>query len=400
MLAAPLSVRYAICRKSQLKRYGNVLSQQIADKIRSKVATLVNRELRVTDSSGKTLAATPSLTMITIDLNQTKWAIPISYGGGIVGFIIMELELPNHNESAPLIRSIAELVMHQALVLEQIPRQDERLDKFIYDLLNLPQPDWSLLSAEARLFDVDIERPRIAIIIELDDPKLIARQQDPSSDRETHVARYKFGITRALNSFYTSSRENVVSYLGGTSFCILKDLVTEADSDLSASLDAFKKSLNAIYGILKSELKLPATVGVGNYHPGIEGLRQSYHEATSAIELGGQTWDSERIYHIDDFGVVAPLLTGVDEDNIYFSRELLERLGENQEVTQTLESFFALDMSLTQTSETLKIHRNTLVYRLDRITDTLGLDPRIFDDAVQIRLAILYGRFVESNHAA
>jgi carbohydrate diacid regulator len=290
--------------------------------------------------------------------------------------------------------------MHQSIVLEQIPRQDERLDKFIYDLLNQPQPDWGLLAAEARLFDIELERPRIAIVIQIDDPLLVARIQDPTNDREVRLSRYKFGITRALNSFYTSSRENVVSYLGGTSFCILKDLVSENDNDLATSLEAFKKSLNAIYGILKSELKLPTTVGVGNYHPGLEGLRQSYHEAISAIELGAQTWDVDRIYHIDDFGVVAPLLSGVDESNIYFSRELLERLGENTEIIQTLEAFFNFDMSLTRTAETLKIHRNTLVYRLDRITDTLGLDPRVFDDAVQIKLAILYNRFVEPSRAA
>jgi len=290
--------------------------------------------------------------------------------------------------------------MHQTLVLEQIPRQDERLDKFIYDLLNQPQPEWTMLAAEARLFDIELDRPRIAIVIQINDPALTARFQDPSGDREIRVTRYKFGINRSLNSFYTSSRENVVSYLGSTSFCILKDLISGNDNDLATSLEGFKKSLNAIYGILKSELKLPTTVGVGNYHPGLEGLRQSFHEAISAIELGAQTWDTERIYHIDDFGVVAPLLSGVDENNIYFSRELLDRLGENHEIIQTLETFFSFDMSLTRTAETLKIHRNTLVYRLDRITETLGLDPRVFDDAVQIKLAILYNRFVEPTHAA
>jgi carbohydrate diacid regulator len=144
---------------------------------------------------------------------------------------------------------------------------------------------------------------------------------------------------------------------------------------------------------------LPATVGVGNYHPGLEGLRQSYQEALSAIELGAQMWDQDRIYHIDDFGVVAPLLSGVDESNIYFSRELLEKLGENSEIIQTLEAFFNFNMSLTQTSKHLNIHRNTLVYRLDRINDTLGLDPRNFDDAVQIKLAILFNKFVENSHA-
>ena len=377
-----------------------MLSQQIADKIRAKVSALVSQELRVTDATGGPLSWTPTLKSEPVDLTKVPWAIPFSYGGNVVGFIVLAAEMPNHDEISPLIRSIAELVMHQSLVLEQIPRQDERLDKFIYDLLNQPQPEWSLLAAEARLFDIELDRPRIAIVIQVDDPSLTARFTDPSGDREIRLTRYKFGITRALNSFYTSSRENVVSYLGGTSFCILKDLVTGDDGDLSSGLESFKKSLNAIYGILKSELKLPATVGVGNYHPGLEGLRQSYHEATSAIELGAQTWDVDRIYHIDDFGVVAPLLSGVDENNIYFSRELLDRLGENHEIIQTLEAFFNFDMSLTRTAETLKIHRNTLVYRLDRITETLGLDPRAFDDAVQIKLAILYNRFVGPSRAA
>ncbi len=374
-----------------------MLSQQIADKICAKVSALVNQDLRLTDADGKALSQTSDLKPENVKISTIPWAIPFSYGGNVVGYIVLDTEMPNHEEISPLIRSIAELVMHQSLVLEQIPHQDERLDKFIYDLLNQPQPEWSLLAAEARLFDIELDRPRIAIVIQIDDPTLTARYQDPTGDREIRLTRYKFGINRALNSFYTSSRENVVSYLGGTSFCILKDLVgsAEHEHELTAALESFKKSLSVIYGILKSELKPPTTVGVGNYHPGLEGLRQSYHEATSAIELGAQTWDVDRIYHIDDFGVVAPLLSGVDENNIYFSRELLDRVGENHEIIQTLEAFFSFDMSLTRTAETLKIHRNTLVYRLDRITETLGLDPRVFDDAIQIKLAILYSRFVE-----
>jgi carbohydrate diacid regulator len=375
-----------------------MLSQQIAQKIRARVGALMNQDLVITDANGGILAETELSSDLEIKLAETPWAIPFSYSGHTVGYVVLTQEMSNHEEVAPLIRSIAELVMHQSLVLEQIPRQDERLDKFIYDLLNGPQPDSTLAVAEGRLFDVDLRRARIAIVIEIKDPQLAAPVQDPTNDRETRLLRYKSGINRVLDSFYTSSRENVVAYLGQNRFCILKDILG-SENDLAGSLESFKKSLNAIYAILRSELKFPTTIGVGNYHPNLDGLRQSYHEATSAIELGAQTWDNDRIYHIDDFGVVAPLLTGVDETNIYFSRELLERLGENAEIIQTLEAFFTLDMSLTRTADQLKIHRNTLVYRLDRITDILGLDPRVFDDAVQIKLAILYAKFVEPSHA-
>lgn len=370
-----------------------MLSQHIAEKIRAKVGGLVNRELSVVEPRGMVMASNDPAVDEMIDLSQTPWAIPFSYGGNVVGYIVLAEAMPNHEEITPLVRSIAELVMHQSILIEQIPRQEERLDKFIYDILHRPLNDEPLLVAEARLFDIDLATPRIAIVIYVDDPALTSSASDPSSDREIRITRYKAGIDRGLRSFYTSSYDNIVAYIGQNKFCILKSLGT--NGHLEESLESFKKSINTIYDIIKSELKLPTSVGVGNYHPNLAGLRTSYTESISAIELGSQMWGSDRIYRIDDFGVVAPLLSGIDETNIYFSRELLDRLGENSEIIQTLEAFFNYDMSLTRTADELRIHRNTLVYRLDRIAETLGLDPRKFDDAVQIRLAILFTRFVE-----
>lgn len=373
-----------------------VLSRQIAEKIRAKVESLVGRGLTVLDTDGVVLATSDPGVEESIELRDVPWAIAFNYSGKTAGYVVLAREMPNHAEITPLIRSIAELVMHQSILIETIPKQEERLDKFIYDILNRPLGDEPLLAAEARLFDIDLSHPRVAIVIYVDDPSLVKGYNDPADDREGRIARYKSGISRGLKSFYTSSFDNIVAYIGQNKFCILKDLV-HSDTPLEEVLETFKKSINTIYEIIKAELKVPTTVGVGNYHPNLSGLRQSYNEAISAIELGSQMWGFDRIFRIDDFGVVAPLLSGVDENNIYFSRELLERLGENGEIIQTLEAFFNYDMSLTRTAEELKIHRNTLVYRLDRIAETLGLDPRQFDDAVQIRLAILFNKFVEQS---
>ncbi len=372
-----------------------VLSQHIAEKIRAKVGSLVNRELSVVEPRGMVMATNNPKVDEMVDLAETPWAIPFNYGGEVTGYIVLDRELSNQDEITPLVRSIAELVMHQSILIEQIPRREERLDKFIYDILNRPLGDEPLLAAEARLFDIDLSHPRIVIAIYVDDPVLANGSYDPSSDRELRITRYKAGIERGLKSFYTNTQDNIVAYIGQNKFCILKDL--GGNGGVEENVENFKKSINTIYDIIKGELKVPTSVGVGNYHPELVGVRQSYNEAISAIELGSQMWGTDRIYRIDDFGVVAPLLSGVDEKNIYFSRELVERLGENVEIIQTLEAFFNYDMSLTRTADELGIHRNTLVYRLDRIAETLGLDPRNFDDAVQIRLAILFTRFVEQN---
>src|SRR5665811_1560393 len=113
-----------------------MLSQQIAEKIRARVGALVSQDLVITDPAGIVLASSTAQKHADIDLTETRWAIPFAYSGHTVGHVVLHEEMSNHDEVAPLICSIAELVMHQSLVLAQIPRQDERLDKFIYDLLN------------------------------------------------------------------------------------------------------------------------------------------------------------------------------------------------------------------------------------------------------------------------
>lgn len=371
----------------------DMLTQPIAEAIHAKVNALVHQPLSIIDQNGSVLASSDPTVEEVLDVGELSWAIELRHDQEIAGYIVLAQEAPNYSEIAPLIRSIAELMLHQSLLIEQLPQQEERLDKFVYDLLTSKSDDDSTIIAESRLFNIDLDKPRIAIVLYIDDAILTGEATDPG-DREMRITRYKFAINRGLNSYFTSSRNNIIAYLGRNSFCILKDL-NGSETPLEDALDRFKKSINTIYGIFRSELKQTTTVGIGNYHPGVRGLRKSYQEALSAIELGAQNWDKNRVYHIDDFGVVAPLLSGVDESNIYFSRELLEKLGENAGIIQTLESFFANNMGLTQTADQLGIHRNTLVYRLDRIAETLGLDPRSFDDAVQIKLAILFTKFVE-----
>ncbi|PIU76504.1 hypothetical protein COX95_02275 [bacterium CG_4_10_14_0_2_um_filter_33_32] len=61
----------------------------------------------------------------------------------------------------------------------------------------------------------------------------------------------------------------------------------------------------------------------------------------------------------------------------------------NNDLLKTLEFFFKENLNLTSTGQKLHIHRNTVIYRLDQISRIIGLDPRNFDDAVSIKIALL-----------
>jgi len=170
---------------------------------------------------------------------------------------------------------------------------------------------------------------------------------------------------------------------------IMKDL--GAEEDVKDNFKHILKTLNSFQGILKSEFRGNVTIGVGKYYLGISGLKESYEEALVAMNFGEKVWGQDRVYSFDSFGVVAPLINsgkGLD-----FPKNIFEGFS-SEELKNTLNVFFDSDMSLTQTAKKLKIHRNTLVYRLDKITGSLKLDPRTFDDAVQIKLSMLFGELM------
>jgi carbohydrate diacid regulator len=68
---------------------------------------------------------------------------------------------------------------------------------------------------------------------------------------------------------------------------------------------------------------------------------------------------------------------------------LLGPLDNEPELHETLDAFFKANCSPAATSQRLFIHRNTLTYRLDKITSLIGLDPKRFEDAILIRLALI-----------
>jgi len=159
-----------------------MLSQSVAETIHAKVSGLVHEPLSVVDERGVVLASNDPIAGEQVDIEEARWKIDIHHDQDTAGYVVLSQSVPNFEEIAPLIRSIAELMLHQSLLLERLPQQEGRLDKFVYDLLAGSEDERTVM-AEARLFDLDLTIPRIAIVIYLDDPVLTGEAPDPG-DRE------------------------------------------------------------------------------------------------------------------------------------------------------------------------------------------------------------------------
>ena len=146
---------------------------------------------------------------------------------------------------------------------------------------------------------------------------------------------------------------------------------------------------NAMQETVLSETGLPVTIGIGQATKRASELHQSYRQARRAIEIGRIYRQSETVHIyssllLERFLSDIPPETAEHYHSLLFNRSTSRLISE--EILSTVEMFFRKDLNLSDTARQLYIHRNTLVYRLDKVQRQIGLDLRKFDDAVTFKM--------------
>ena len=151
---------------------------------------------------------------------------------------------------------------------------------------------------------------------------------------------------------------------------------------------------------LNGEHYIKAVVGIGTPIANVKDLAQSFKEAQIAIEVG-KVFDTEKyVINYENLGIgrlIYQLPTTLCE---MFLREVFKRGSiENldQETLFTIQRFFENNLNVSETSRKLFVHRNTLVYRLEKIKKLTGLDLREFDDAIVFKVALMVKKYLDSN---
>ncbi len=154
-------------------------------------------------------------------------------------------------------------------------------------------------------------------------------------------------------------------------------------------MEDVKEFAEALEETLIGETAMDLTVGIGDIVETLEELCSSYRQARRAIEIGSQYAPNVHIHvyrsmHLERFlSELSPELAA-HYHGLLFNRSTSRLFSE--EMLNTIDMFFKKDLNLSDTARQLYIHRNTLVYRLDKVQRMVGLDLRRFDDAVTFKL--------------
>ena len=197
-----------------------------------------------------------------------------------------------------------------------------------------------------------------------------------------------------LSNLFPDRLQDFVLSINETDIAVVKQ-ITASTTD-----EELEKIARSMEETLKNELYIKSVIGIGTVAEHLRGLADSYKEAQTAIDVG-KVFDTERsIINYENLGIgrlIYQLPTTLCEIFLseVFKKNSIDSL--DQETLFTINKFFENNLNVSETSRKLFVHRNTLVYRLEKIKKLTGLDLRQFDHAIVFKVALMVRKYLSSR---
>ena len=250
----------------------------------------------------------------------------------------------------------------------------ERFDKdnFIKNLLldNLLLVD---IYNRAKKLHIDTDVKRVVFIIETHNEKDV-------------------NALETVRSLFASKTKDFITAVDEKNIILVKE-VRQGES--YGELD---KTANTILDMLNTEAMTKVRVSYGTTINDIKEVSRSYKEAKMALDVGKIFYASKNVIAYNNLGIGRLIYQLPIPLCKMFIRELFDGKSPDdfdEETLATINKFFENSLNVSETSRQLYIHRNTLVYRLDKLQKSTGLDLRIFEDAITFKIALMVAKYMK-----
>lgn len=375
-----------------------LLDEKLAQKIVQRTMDIIDCNINIMDAKGKIIASGDvnrigeihdgALLAISqgriVDINEAVIHslhgvrpginLPLRMEGNIVGVIGLTGEPKSLKEFGKLVCMTAEMMLEQARLFDMLAQDTRLKEELILNLINSTSITPSLVEWGNRL-GIDLSIPRVACIIEID-----SRQLGIESARQE--------LQNIQQLLKVPERDNLVAVLSLSELVILKPALNNFGR---WDIEDHIKRVQQLLERMGEKTKLNVRIALGHYFPGENGINLSFHTAKTSLEIGKSRFPKKNFYNYQD--LILPVL--LDQFKEGWQKEELERplkklklMDSNGVLLKTLLTWFEKNMQTVATAKALYVHRNTLEYRLNKISDLTGLDLNNTDARFLLYMAI------------
>lgn len=191
--------------------------------------------------------------------------------------------------------------------------------------------------------------------------------------------------------FYSEAGDHVTA-VDESRIVVIKAL---SDSDEAEDLE---ESARMLVDMAESEAMCDVRVSYGTVASDIKGVSASYREAKMALEVAKIFYPMKKTIEYSNLGVGRLIYQlPVDLCQLFVKEIFGDNIPEeiDEEILSTVTKFFENNLNVSETSRQLYIHRNTLIYRIEKLQKATGLDVRVFDDALTLKIALMVVNYMK-----
>jgi carbohydrate diacid regulator len=393
-----------------------MLLEHIAQTIVDNTSDIIGYPIIITDEKGNIIGSTDrsrlgSLHIATIDVLRKNESVsyepedvkaldnvlpgvatPILLNDKVIGVLGIAGIPDTIKKYVQLVKSHVELMFHESFKKETTVLESKALDTLVQFLLFSEHHDESDPMIEyGKMLGYRFDLDRMCIIIEMDLLSLHLPSRDGGMDKYS-LPYFQKDLIEQVKHLFVDNRQDIFSLLNLEQFIVLKTVQPHEQDSFIAKIEHRMNKLNQF---LQEKHQVRAAVALGNIKNGVNGIKESYENAFRTLHVGKRSRLSTSLYNYNDWAMTVELLT--KELTPYIIDKLTGQLGEFRNhgsyttLAATFLAYCQCNMNLSETARTLYIHRNSLLYRLDKISELTGLDLSTFEHCMLLYIAIKNG---------
>ncbi|WP_029590193.1 CdaR family transcriptional regulator [Franconibacter pulveris] len=300
--------------------------------------------------------------------------LPLRLNRNIVGVIGLTGDPGQLRQYGELVCMTAEMMLEQAQLMHMMARDVRLREELVLNLIRSEQTS-PMLSEWAHRLGIDLSQPRVALVVEIDSGQLGV---------DTAMTELQ-----QLQTLLTSTEKSpLIAIVSMTQIVLLKPALNARGM---WAPDEQRQYMHALMEQISARSRLKIRLAMGNYFPDAGGIARSYRTASTTVTVGKSNQPQKRIYFYKDL-ILPLLLDSIKED--WQAKELtrpvarLKQMDSNGLLLRTLKGWYANNLQASLAAKALFIHRNTLEYRMKRISEITGLNLDSFDDRILLYIAL------------
>lgn len=199
------------------------------------------------------------------------------------------------------------------------------------------------------------------------------------------------GALETVRGLFSTKTKDFITAVDEKNIILVKELT---DNETYEDLE---KTADMIVDMLNTEAMTKVLVAFGTIIKDIKEVSRSYKEAKMALDVGKIFYNDRSVIAYNNLGIGRLIYQLPQPLCKMFIREIFDGKSPDKfddETLMTINKFFENNLNVSETSRQLYIHRNTLVYRLDKLEKSTNLDLRKFDDAITFKIALMVVKYM------